>query len=58
MKNYNICTPFPYLESEGISHDHIEEDFKKTHQKHAYKMYQTPFGVTLLKIKSHKDQNQ
>lgn len=43
MKNYNICTPFPYLESEGILHDHIEE-VKKT--KHAYKMYQTPFGVT------------
>lgn len=33
MKNYNICTPFPYLESEGISHDHIEEDFKKTPPK-------------------------
>lgn len=29
MKNYNICTPFPYLESEGILHDHIEEVKKK-----------------------------
>lgn len=30
MKNYYIYTPFPYLESEGTSHDHIQEVLLKT----------------------------